>query len=186
MPLGDWEQVSEESLVRYKVFDVVKSRRRSPRTGAEIGFFLVRTPDWVNVVAITEDEQLLLVRQYRHGTKQFSLEIPGGLIDPHETDPAAAAARELREETGFLHGELRPLGVMTPNPAVFTNRCHAYLATGCRKVGDLHMDPGEDIEVQLVPVTEVDALIRSGAIDHALVLAALAMWRSSESDSRSR
>jgi 8-oxo-dGTP pyrophosphatase MutT (NUDIX family) len=116
MPLGDWEQVSEESLVRYKVFDVVKSRRRSPRTGAEIGFFLVRTPDWVNVVAITEDEQLLLVRQYRHGTKQFSLEIPGGLIDPHETDPAAAAARELREETGFLHGELRPLGVMTPKP----------------------------------------------------------------------
>ena len=75
---------------------------------------------------------------------------------------------------------------MTPNPAIFTNRCHAYLATGCRKVGDLHMDPGEDIEVQLVPVTEVDALIRSGAIDHALVLAALAMWRSSESDSRSR
>ena len=179
MTLGDWEQLSEESLVRYKVFDVVKSRRRSPRTGADIGFFLVRTPDWVNVVAITEDQQLVLVRQYRHGTRQFSLEIPGGLIDPHETDPAAAAARELREETGFLHGELRPLGVMTPNPAIFTNRCHAFLATGCRKVGDLHMDPGEDIEVVLVPLAEVDALVTSGAIDHALVLAAIAMWRSS-------
>jgi ADP-ribose pyrophosphatase len=180
MPLDDWEHLSEESLARYKVFDVVKARRRSPRTGADIGFFLIRTPDWVNVVAITEDDQLILVRQYRHGTRQFSLEIPGGLIDPHERDPAAAAARELREETGFLCGALRPLGAMAPNPAIFTNRCHAYLATGCRKVGDLLQDPGEDIEVVLVAVAEVDALIRSGAIDHALVLAAIAMWRSGE------
>lgn len=177
-PLRDWQRLGDEYLARYKVFDVVKSRRRSPRTGIDIGFFLIRTPDWVNVVAITDDEHLVLVRQYRHGTEEFSLEIPGGLIDPHERDPAAAAARELREETGFLPGELRPLGSMAPNPAIFTNRCHAFLATGCRRVGELQQDPGEDLEVVLVPVREVDALVRSGAIDHALVLAAIAMWRS--------
>jgi ADP-ribose pyrophosphatase len=67
---------------------------------------------------------------------------------------------------------------MTPNPAIFTNRCHAYLATGCRRVGDLEMDPGEDLELVLAPIREVDDLVRRGAIDHALALAALAMWRS--------
>jgi len=178
MSLRDWEQLSEESLVRYKVFDVVKARRRSPRTGADIGFFLVRTPDWVNVVALTERDELILVRQFRHGTRTVSLEIPGGLVDTHEPDAAAAAARELREETGYEATTLRRLGVMTPNPAIFTNRCHTYLATGCRRVGELQQDPGEDIEVVLVPAASIDALVRRGDIDHALVLAALAFWRS--------
>jgi 8-oxo-dGTP pyrophosphatase MutT (NUDIX family) len=177
MSLRDWDEISEEPLCRYKVFDVVKARRRSPRTGADIGFFLVRTPDWVNVVALTEQQELVLVRQYRHGTKQVSLEIPGGLIDAGEVDPAAAAARELREETGYAGNHIERLGAMTPNPAIFTNRCHTYLITGCRRVGTLEQDPGEDLEVQLVPAAAVDQLVRGGEIDHALVLAALALWR---------
>jgi 8-oxo-dGTP pyrophosphatase MutT (NUDIX family) len=180
MPLSRWEQLSEETLARYKVFDVVKSRRRSPRTGADIGFFLIRTPDWVNVVPITDTDELVLVRQFRHGTDEFSLEIPGGLIDAHERDPEAAAARELREETGFMAARIERLGVMTPNPAVFTNRCHTWLATGCRRVGDLQQDPGEDIEVVTVPLAQVDELVRSGAIRHALVLAALCFLRARE------
>jgi len=175
--LQRWQQIREEVLARYKVFEVVKSRRRSPRTDVEIGFFLVRTPDWVNVVALTDDDELVLVRQFRHGTETMSLEIPGGLIDPHESDPATAAARELREETGFAATAVARIGVMTPNPAIFTNRCHTYLATGCRRVGPLQQDPGEDIEVVLVPAREVDELVRKGEIDHALVLAALAFWR---------
>ncbi|MBK8099010.1 MAG: NUDIX hydrolase [Planctomycetes bacterium] len=172
-----WQRLGDESLVRYKVFDVVRSRRRSPRTGVDIGFFLIRTPDWVNIVATTTDDRLILVRQYRHGTEQVSLEIPGGLIDPHERNPIDAAARELREETGYEPTHIELLGVMTPNPAIFTNRCHTFLATGCRRVGDLQMDPGEDIEVVTVPVAEIDARIRAGEIDHALVLAGLAFWR---------
>jgi 8-oxo-dGTP pyrophosphatase MutT (NUDIX family) len=159
------------------VFDVVKSRRRSPRTGIDIGFFLVRTPDWVNVVALTAQDEIVMVRQYRHGTRQLSLEIPGGLIDPHERNPAAAAARELREESGYIADRVERLGVMTPNPAIFTNRCHTYLATGCKLAGDLQQDPGEDIEVVLVPRAGLDRLIAEGRIDHALVLAAFAFWR---------
>lgn len=177
MTIHDWHRLGDELLVRYKVFDVRKSRRRSPRTGADIGFFLIDTPDWVNVIAITTADELVLVRQFRHGSEKVSLEIPGGLIDPHETDPAQAAARELREETGFEAGHIELLGVMNPNPALFTNRLSAFLATGCRRVGELAMDPGEDIEVVTVPVAELDGMIRRGEIDHALVLAAIAFWR---------
>jgi ADP-ribose diphosphatase len=180
MTLGDWQQLSEERLVHYKVFEVVKARRRSPRTGADIGFFVVRTPNWVNVVAVTEDDELVLVRQYRHGTEALSLEIPGGLIDGEDADPAAAAVRELQEETGFVAARLDLLGVMAPNPAIFTNRCYTYLASGCRKVGEPRPDPGEDIEVVKVPVADLDDYIRTGRIDHALVLAALAFWRAAE------
>jgi ADP-ribose pyrophosphatase len=177
MTLRDWDELGEERLALYKVFDVVKARRRSPRTGLDIGFFLVRTPDWVNVVALTGRDELVLVRQYRHGTKRVSLEIPGGIIDPHEREPMQAAARELREETGYVAERIEPLGVMTPNPALFTNRCHTFLATGCRLAGQLQQDPGEDLEVVLVPKAELDELLRRGEIDHALVLAAFAFWR---------
>jgi 8-oxo-dGTP pyrophosphatase MutT (NUDIX family) len=177
MNIQPWQELSNETLAHYKVFHVRKSRRRSPRTGAEIGFFLMDTPNWVNVLPITDDGQIVMVRQYRHGSEQVSLEIPGGLIDAHETDPAAAAARELREETGFEAARIEAIGVMNPNPSMMTNRCFAFLATGCRRVGELQMDPGEDIEVLTVPVGELDGLITSGAIDHAIVLATVSFWR---------
>jgi len=176
MTIRPWDEVSEETLARYKVFHVKKARRRSPRTGAEIGFFLLETPDWVNVLPITADGQIVMVRQYRHGYRKVSLEIPGGLIDPGE-DPATAAARELSEETGFEAERVEPLGVMNPNPSMMTNRCFAYLATGCRRAGELRMDPGEDIEVVTVPLGELDGRIRAGEIDHAIVLATISFWR---------
>lgn len=177
MTIRDWERLGDEILLRYKVFQVRKSRRRSPRTAADIGFFLIDTPDWVNVLALTHDEQLVLIRQFRHGTEKVSLEIPGGLIDPHETDPMQAARRELREETGYEAEHVELLGVMSPNPSMMTNRCHSYLATGCRRIGDLAMDPGEDIEVLTMPLSELDGLLERGEIDHAIVLATIAFWR---------
>lgn len=180
MSLRPWVHVAEEALVDFKVFHVHVKRRRSPRNDREVGFFLVRTPDWVNVVPVTTDERLVLVRQYRHGTEEFSLEIPGGLIDPGDADARQAAARELREETGYEATGLTRLGTMTPNPALFTNSCHTWLATGCRRVGELRQDPGEDLEVVTVPLDRVPDLVRRGEIRHALVLAALYFHRIAE------
>lgn len=184
MTIERWQELSNETLARYKVFHVRRSRRRSPRTGAEIGFFLMDTPNWVNVLPITDDGQVVMVRQYRHGSERVSLEVPGGLIDAHETDPAAAAARELREETGYVAARIEPIGSMNPNPAMMTNRCFAFLATGCTRAGDLQMDPGEDIEVVTVPLDRLDPMIAGGEIDHAIVLATIAFWRAHGARSR--
>ena len=111
------------------------------------------------------------------GDWTLALELPGGMIDPHETDPVQAAIRELREETGHEAERFETLGSMNPNPAIMSNRCFAYVATGCRRVGELQQDHGEDIEVVTVPVAELDELLRSGGVDHAIVLATISLWR---------
>lgn len=175
--LQPWPERSVEVLARYKVFEVLKARRVSPRTGEDLGFFLIRTGNWVNVIPLTDDGRVVLVKQFRHGTSEFSLEIPGGILHDQHEDPALAAARELREETGFVAREMVLLGRQRPNPALFTNWCTTYLAKGCTELGQLEMDPGEDIEVITVPVQDLDVMVRDGRIDHALVLAALALWR---------
>jgi len=176
MSLLPWEHVSEETLARYKIFDVVRAQRRSPRTAAEIGMFLIRTWDWVQVVPFTSGGELILVRQYRQGSATLSLEIPGGIAPPGE-DAVATAARELREETGYEAGEIVRLAETNPNPAIFTNRLHTFLATDCTLAGEPALDPGEDLETVHMTLEEADELVRRGEIHNALVLAGLYAYR---------
>lgn len=172
MPLQPWEELGERQLAKFKVFTVREATRRSPRNGRETGMFVIDTPDWVNIVAFTEDEQMILVNQWRQGSRAFSLEIPGGLVDPGE-EAIAAASRELREETGYEPAEIRQIGDVNPNPALFTNRCSTFLATGCRQVGEIEMDAGEDLELITLPIAEVEARVRAGEIHNAVVMAGL-------------
>lgn len=176
-----WDKLGDDILARHLVFTVRRSRQRSPRTDVEIPFFLIDTPNWVNIVPVTADGDILFVRQWRQGSERVSLELPGGLIDPHENEPLQAAKRELREETGHEAAQWVSLGDNNPNPAIMTNRCFVFLATGCTRVGDLQQDMGEDIEVVAVPEAELDDLVRRGEIDHAIVLATIAMWRAHRS-----
>ena len=166
------------------MFRVDRTLARSPRTGDVHPFYQIRADDWVNVVPVTRDGHVVMVRQYRHGCQEVTLEIPGGMIDPGET-PAAAAARELLEETGYRAERVEPIGWVNPNPALFDNRLHIFLATGAEAVAEIRNDGGtEETSVELVPGPEVDPMIRDGRIHHALVVAAIHRWRIHAGESR--
>lgn len=175
-----WRILAEDHLQHCKVFDVHRATMESPSTGDPHPFFRIESPAWVNVVALTEQDELVMVRQWRHGSRAVTLEIPGGLVDPGET-PAVAAARELLEETGFRAGRLTSLGSINPNPALFANRCHMQVAQGCERVAEIQNSATEETIVELLPLAALPATLRRGGIDHALVVAALyafELWRS--------
>jgi len=167
-----WEVLEEEHLQHCKVFDVHRATMKSPITGEPHPFYRIESPDWVNVVALTPDDALVMVRQFRHGSRVVTLEIPGGLVDPGESAPEAAA-RELLEETGYRAGRLEDLGSLNPNPALFANRVHMQLALDCVRVGEIQNSSTEHTTVELLPLAALPDTLRRGEIDHALVVAAL-------------
>ncbi|MBI5967876.1 MAG: NUDIX hydrolase [Deltaproteobacteria bacterium] len=166
-----WKFLNSKILQSCRVFTLNKERYRSPHTGREHDFYLIDSPDWVNVIPLTPEGNVILVKQYRFGTKEISLEIPGGMLDEDDT-PAHAASRELLEETGYAGDEPIFLGTVHPNPAIHTNRCHTYLIKNAVFKNPPKQDSTEDIEVQSVPIAEIPRLIRDGKITHALVIAA--------------
>lgn len=157
------------------VFNILGRRYRHPTRASEREFVVIDAPDWVNVVAVTPDEQLVLVRQFRYGIDAFSLEIPGGVMEAGE-DPVTAGLRELREETGYAGGQPRLIGSVRPNPAIQANRCHFVVVEGVTCAHDVAWDTDEEIEVMTMPIAEVFALVRSGGIVHSLVLNALMLF----------
>jgi 8-oxo-dGTP pyrophosphatase MutT (NUDIX family) len=166
-----WITLDTEVLGSYPIFELTRSHQRSPRSGREHSFLRLDCPDWVNVIALTDLGRLILIEQYRHGTDEMTLEIPGGAVDPGES-PSSTAARELEEETGYVATELVEIGRVDPNPAFQSNRCWTFLALGCRPDGEIRPDPSEEIEVVLVPLADFTTLIDRGVITHSLVVAA--------------
>ncbi|MDB6093646.1 MAG: hydrolase [Verrucomicrobia bacterium] len=167
-----WQKLAHTLLAQTRVFDLHSTRYRHPVRETERDFVVAHPPDWVNVVALTPDHRIVLVRQFRFGIDAFSLEIPGGVMDAGE-DPVAAGLRELREETGFVGAPARQLGSVHPNPAIQSNRCHFVFVEQAVAAQEMEWDADEEIEVSTLPVEEVFALAHSGGITHGLVLDAL-------------
>jgi len=166
-----WILLHSQVVQSRPVFTLKNELYRSPRTGREHEFYIIESPDWVNVIPLTADGKVILVNQHRFGTREFSLEIPGGMLDEGDT-PELAARRELLEETGYGGEEPILLGMVHPNPAIHTNRCYTYLIKNAVLKNPPKQDSTEDIEVLSVPLSEIPGLIRDGKITHALVIAA--------------
>lgn len=169
-----WFELLTELQLDCPVFKVERSTARSPVDASEHRFFRLQAPDWAQIVPVTGNGEIVMVRQYRHGSRSVGLEIPAGQVDLGET-AAQAAARECLEETGYRAGELTPLIDINPNPALFANRLYAFYTLDVQQVDEIQNTATEQTEVVLVPRAEIPELLRSGAIDHALV--ALTLWR---------
>ena len=175
--LRPWRRIASSRLQRCRIFDLDEVRFAPPDCDTPETFYRIEAPDWVNVIALTTEDDVLLVRQYRFGTEEFTLEIPGGMCDPGEV-PLVAARRELREETGHDAGEMLELGFVHPNPAIQTNRCFTFLARRLHEAGPPEPDEHEAFELERVPLKRISGLIADGSITHALVLAAFQLLES--------
>ena len=175
-----WPTVGSRQVADHRIFTIRTDRKVSPRTGHEHDFFIIDCVNWVNVIAVTPDHQLVMIEQFRHGTNTVELEIPGGMMDAHETDPVATGTRELREETGYAGGTARIIGQIAPNPAIMSNTCFTVFAPDCRLLHPTEFDHGEDLITRLVPLAEFPELVAAGKIRHSLVVVALyhfSLWQ---------
>ncbi len=177
--IKNWDLIDSKIDRDYRIFRINAETSLSPRTNRTGQFYVIDTNDWVNIIPITKDGYVVMIKQYRHGSKNITLEIPGGLVD--DESPEKAALRELLEETGYQGDGVTYLGATNPNPAIFNNLCHTFLVKNVKKVSDINLDDNEDIEVVLKPLSEVSRLIADGSINHALVIIAFHFFFSKQS-----
>src|SRR5580658_6065607 len=140
-----WKKTGSKPAGDFRIFSIRADRKVSPRTGEEHEFYVLESVNWVNVIATTPNQELVMVEQYRHGSDTVELEIPGGMIDPSDASPLEAGLRELREETGYAGDGAKIIGRIFPNPAIMSNTCHTVLVKDCEMKHGLEWDSGEDL-----------------------------------------
>jgi ADP-ribose pyrophosphatase len=167
-----WEKLSSKYLVKEKWATLRVDTCRMPNGKLVDDYYVLEYSSWVNVVAITSDNQFIIVKQYRHAVSEVVTEIPGGVVDPGET-PEEAVKRELLEETGYAFDKIEPLSSLYANPATGTNKTYAFLATGGKKIQDQDLDESEEIIVELVSLAELKELLFNNQIGQALHVSAI-------------
>jgi ADP-ribose pyrophosphatase len=168
-----WKKMGSKPVGDFRIFKIRSDAKVSPRTGKEHDFFVIDCVDWVNVIATTADNQLVMIEQYRHGSNTVELEIPGGMLDAQDTSPTMGGLRELREETGYEGERAEIIGEIFPNPAIMSNTCHTVWVKNCVLKHPVEWDHGEDLITRVVPVADIPKLVGSGKIRHSLVVVAL-------------
>jgi len=163
-----WQRIDSKVGADYRVIRSRHDLYRSPQ-GVEQSYVVFEAPDWVNVIALTDEQQVVMIRQFRHGIREETLEFPGGMVDPGEL-PWQAARRELLEETGYVSEDWLELGWSYPNPALQNNRCWTFLARAISaSATGPQMDETESIVTELWPLEKLEAAFRQAKIGHALI-----------------
>jgi ADP-ribose pyrophosphatase len=170
-----WNLIETEVVYRTPIFDLQRRHSGHPRRGRR-DFFVLDAPHWVNIIPLTDVGAVVMVKQFRHGIRGFTLEIPGGMVDPEDETPKHAARREMVEETGYDSRRVSFLGRVHPNPAIEENYCYTFLARDVRMVGKPQPSGAEETDVVLVPLRTIPRLIASEKITHALVIAAFSFF----------
>lgn len=170
-----WQTVSEELVQATNIFDLYQTKMRLESENHEASFSVLKVPDWINVMALTEDEQVILVEQFRYGIEEPTMELAGGVCDKGEA-PLETAKRELLEETGYATEDWVYLGKVSSNPAMQDNYTHSYLAINCTKVSEQKLDGNERINVHLLPIQDFLDSVYQGIIHHSLVAATTAKY----------
>ncbi len=168
-----WTTTEKREILSTPVFDVYRQHEISA-TGIEGDYIAVDAPHWV-VVIPKLDDKFIMVRQWRHAAGEISIEFPGGVGEPGE-DPEISATRELEEETGYRAHKMTHLGTFGPNPALFSNQIHFYLAEELEDTGKQNLDADEVLEFLQVPVDEVIDMCGRGEFSHVFMAAALGMY----------
>ena len=169
-----WKVLSSEYLIKRPWLTARRDVAELPDGRINHEYYVLEYPDWVNIIAVTKDGQIVMERQYRHGLGNTCYELPCGVVEAGET-PLEAAKRELQEETGYAGGEWKEWMTLSPNPATSTNLAHSFLAVGVEKVSGQHLDATEDIDVYLLSQDEVRELLTENQILQALMAAPL--WK---------
>ena len=169
-----WELEEEKLHADCRIFEVYKRRFRRKSDGIKGDFFVLDTNDWVNVLAITPNREVVLVRQFRYGTQEYSLEPPGGVIEKGE-DPVLAGMRELSEETGYIGTDPQIIGNARPNAAILSNQRHFVLLEDAKKTEELKFDQHEELITELHPLKNLRNLVAEKKITHSIGLNAILM-----------
>lgn len=174
-----WVTTDERVEYTTNIFKVLKRDMKIESEDHFATFSVLDAPDWINVIALTSENEIVLVEQYRYGIEKPTLELPGGVCDLGE-NPLETSKRELLEETGYSSDEWINLGNVSSNPAMQTNYTHTYLARNCTKTSEQLLDGNERIHVHIMPLVEFMEMVGRGEVKHSLVVAAVAKFLLSE------
>lgn len=180
-----WTEEKSREIFRCPVFSIDEVLSLSPDKESKT-FTVMNAPDWVMVIPVLDTprgRRFVMVRQWRHGARELSLEFPGGVLEPGE-DPAEGAKRELLEETGYMAADLQKIGEFNPNPAIMSNRIHFFAAKNPEKTGEQDLDDDEFVKVESVSAQDVFHKLGSPPYIHALIGSALVLYMQSSASER--
>ena len=165
-----WELFEPEVVLDAKIFDVCKIHVKCARRAFEADYHLIRSVDWVSIIPLTPANEVVFIEQFRPAIRETCLELPGGNIERTDPHPLHSALRELQEETGYTSSEIESLGFSYPNPGVNTAKHFHFVARNVHPNGGRNLDPGEDISVRLIPLSEVPQLILNQKLTNGLMI----------------